>query len=75
MAMPESSYEVDPEDPNALTLKQVHDWLQDRLANHKTIDVTDESVSTTSVEPKLLSCSFISCGWASKSCGPELNEW
>lgn len=39
--------DVDPEDPNAVTLKQVHDWLQERLQNGLTIDVNDASVNLT----------------------------
>lgn len=40
---PTMEADIDPEDPNALTLKQVHDWLKERLDNNETIDVNDSS--------------------------------
>lgn len=36
---------ADPDDPNAMTLKQVHDWLVERIDHALPIDVNDASVS------------------------------
>lgn len=41
---PQVQIDVDPEDPNRLTLKQVHDWLFERLQNQQAINVDDASV-------------------------------
>lgn len=40
---------LDPDDPDALTLKQVHDWLLNKIDYQETIDVTDPSVSCVRV--------------------------
>lgn len=37
------AFEVDPEDPNALTLKEVHDWLLERIETNQVIDINDTS--------------------------------
>lgn len=44
-AAPKLEIDVDPDDPNALTLKQVYDWLDERIKSGLSIDVNDASVS------------------------------